>query len=259
MLRGASLEGKEGGLRLTVLGGDGGWPRAGSACSGYLVQREGYVLLVDPGYATAPLLFSVVPPWEIDAVLVTHGHPDHCADLSPLLRARIFDDHPALALPVHAPAGALDAVLALDRPQLLHGAVTVSHLEDGARLQLGPFEIEATALPHTWPNLGYRISTDGPSLAYTGDSGPSDRRVDLARDVTVLLAESSYAARVPDDVVGVLSSARDAGTAATHAGVGRLVLTHLVPDTDPDDALGCARQVFTGQVDVARPGFVLDV
>ena len=249
-------------MRLTVLGGDGGWPRASSACSGYLVQRDGYALLVDPGYATAPRLFSVVPARDIDAVLVTHGHPDHCADLSPLLRARVFDDHPAPALPIHAPAGAVDAVLALDRPRLLHGAVTVTHVEDGGRLRLGPFEIEATALPHTWPNLGYRITTvgpSGPSLAYTGDSGPSERRLDLARDATVLLAEASYAARVPDDVVGVLSSARDAGTAATRAGVGRLVLTHLVPDTDPGAALRCARQLFTGQVDVVRPGFVLDL
>jgi ribonuclease BN (tRNA processing enzyme) len=249
-------------VRLTVLGGDGGWPRAGSACSGYLLQRDGYALLVDPGYATAPRLFSIAPARDIDAVLVTHGHPDHCADLSPLLRARVFDDHPTPALPIHAPAGAVDSVLALDRPQLLRGAVNVTKLEDGARLQLGPFEIEATALPHTWPNLGYRIGAggpSGPSLAYTGDSGPSERLVDLARDVTVLLAEASYAEGVPDDVVGVLSSARDAGRAATRAGVGRLMLTHLVPDTDPGAALRYGREAFTGQVDVARPGFVLDL
>jgi glyoxylase-like metal-dependent hydrolase (beta-lactamase superfamily II) len=62
-------------VRLTVLGGDGGWPRAGGACNGYLVEAEGYVLLIDPGYATAPLLFALLPPWDVDAVLVTHGHP----------------------------------------------------------------------------------------------------------------------------------------------------------------------------------------
>ena len=125
----------------------------------------------------------------------------------------------------------------------------------------GALRDRATALPHTWPNLGYRISTagpSGPSLAYTGDSGPSERLVGLARDVTVLLAEASYAERVPDDIVGVLSSARDAGR-RDPCGVGRLVLTHLVPDTDPRTALRCGRQAFTGQVDVARPGFVLDL
>jgi ribonuclease BN (tRNA processing enzyme) len=223
------------------------------------VEAEGYALLVDPGYATAPRLFSLLQPWDVDAVLVTHGHADHCADLSALLRARTFADRRAPVLPVHAPEGALDAVLALDRPGVLDDAVAVSDLDDGARLTLGPFAVEATALPHTWPNLGYRIGTAGRALAYTGDTGPSERVVDLARDADVLLAEASHAERVPEDMAGRLSSARDAGTAAARAGVGRLVLTHLLPDTDPHASLRCAREAFRGEVDVARPGLVLDI
>ena len=246
-------------MRLTVLGADGGWPRAGSACSGYLVEADGYVLLVDPGYATAPRLFSVCAPSEVDAVLVTHGHPDHCADLSALLRARAFGDRPLPALPVYAPPGALDAVLALDRPGVLDDAVVVTALDDGARLRLGPLAVAATALPHTWPNLGYRISAPGQSLAYTGDSGPSNRVVDLARHATVLLAEASHAEVVPPDMTGLLSSARDAGTAAALAEAERLLLTHLLPTTDPEAAIRCARQLYGGQVDVARPGLVLDL
>jgi ribonuclease BN (tRNA processing enzyme) len=83
--------------------------------------------------------------------------------------------------------------------------------------------------------------------------------VDLARDADVLLAEASHAERVPEDMAGRLSSAHDAGTAAARAGVGRLVLTHLLPDTDPHASLRCAREVFRGEVDVARPGLVLDI
>ena len=67
-----------------VLGGCGAWPAAGQACSGYLVEHDGFRLLMDPGYAVAPLL----DPLTVDAVFVSHGHPDHCADLNPLLRAR---------------------------------------------------------------------------------------------------------------------------------------------------------------------------
>jgi ribonuclease BN (tRNA processing enzyme) len=247
------------GVRLTVLGGDGGWPRAGSACSGYLVEAEGYALLVDPGYETASRLFAVLDPCELDAVLVTHGHPDHCVDLSAVLRARAFADRAVPVLPVYAPAGALDAVLALDRPGVLDDTLAVTDLDDGARLQLGGFMVEAVLLPHTWPNLGYRISTAGQSLAYTGDTGPSDRVVDLARDATLFLAEASHAEQVPDDMSGLLSSARDAGAAAARAEVGRLVLTHLLPGTDPLAAIQCARESFRGEIDVARPGLVLDL
>jgi ribonuclease BN (tRNA processing enzyme) len=84
-------------MRLTVLGGCGAWPAAGLACSGYLVEHDGFRLLIDPGYATLPRLLAVVDAAEVDAVLVSHGHPDHCADLNPLLRARALRDEPTLA------------------------------------------------------------------------------------------------------------------------------------------------------------------
>src|SRR6478672_6145166 len=109
-------------MRLTVLGGAGGFPPAGGACSGYLVEHDGFRLLVDPGYAVVPRLLGLVAAGAIDAVLVSHGHPDHVADLNPLLRARALRDDPAPPLLVYALKGALDAVLALDRPGLLDGA-----------------------------------------------------------------------------------------------------------------------------------------
>src|ERR1700683_5214603 len=120
-------------MRMTVLGGCGGWPAAGRACSGYLVEQDGVRVLIDPGYAVLPRLLEIIPAEDLDAVLVSHGHPDHCADLNPLLRARALRDDPAAALPVCAPGGALDVVLALDRPVMLDDAVTVHSFEPGQR------------------------------------------------------------------------------------------------------------------------------
>ena len=76
-------------MRLTVLGACGAWPEAGQACSGYLVEQDGFRLLVDLGYATVPRLLERVTEEQVDAVFISHGHPDHCADLNPLLRAVI--------------------------------------------------------------------------------------------------------------------------------------------------------------------------
>src|SRR5881409_1129783 len=119
------------GMRMTVLGGCGAWPAAGQACSGYLVEHDGFRLLVDPGFATLPRLLEVIGADDVDAVLISHGHPDHCADLNPLLRARALPDSPPLPLPIHTLPGAVDAVLALDRPATLDGSYRVREFHAG--------------------------------------------------------------------------------------------------------------------------------
>jgi ribonuclease BN (tRNA processing enzyme) len=88
-------------MRLRVLGGCGVWPGAGQARSRYLVESDGFRLLIDPGYATLPRLLESTGAERIDGVLISHGHPDHCADLHPLLRARALRDDPSSPLAVY--------------------------------------------------------------------------------------------------------------------------------------------------------------
>jgi ribonuclease BN (tRNA processing enzyme) len=234
-------------MRLTVLGACGAWPSAGDACSGFLVEHDGFRLVLDLGYATMPRLPS---PETIDAVLISHGHPDHCADLNPLLRARTLRDSPPKPLPVYAPPGALDAVLALDRPGMLD--YDLRPFEPA----VGPFRVETRLLPHWLPNAGIRLTAGGATLAYTGDTGPSPEIVSLARDADLLIAEASYVEEVPADSRAYLSSARQAGGYASAAGAGRLLLTHLMAGTSAEAAL--AATGFSGSVEVARTGAVFE-
>jgi ribonuclease BN (tRNA processing enzyme) len=216
-------------------------------------------LVVDPGYATAPRLFEHVPAEQVDAVLVSHGHPDHCADLNPLLRARALRDDRPPALPVYALPGALDAVLALDAPRMLAGAYTVHDVAAGDRFDLGPFAVQTRLLPHSVPNIGVRLTAGGAALAYTGDAAAHPDLVALAGDADLLLAEATYVEHLPDFAVGMLSTARQAGQQAADAATARLVLTHLWPGTDPADARRAAAAVFDGPIDVATGGLVIDL
>lgn len=243
-----------------MLGGCGAWPAAGRACSGYLVDDAGFRLLVDPGYATLPRLLQVIGADLVDAVLISHGHPDHCADINPLLRARTLrEDPPPTVLPVHSLPGALDAVLALDRPGMLDDAYRLIEFSAGAGFSIGPFDVRTWPLPHSAPNAGMRLSAGGRHVAYTGDTGPSPNLLPLARDVDLFLAEASFAEHVPAGSVGSLSSAREAGETAARAGAGHLLLTHLLPGTDELAAEAAARRAYPGEITVARSGTVVEL
>jgi ribonuclease BN (tRNA processing enzyme) len=246
-------------MRLTVLGGCGAWPEAGQACSGYLVEHDGFTLLVDVGYATVPRLLRHVAAEAVDAVFVTHGHPDHCADLNPLLRARALGGAAPAPVPVYALPGALDAVLALDRPGMLADAYVLREFTAGSRLDIGPFLAQTGLLPHWVPNAGVRLAAGDRVLTYTGDCGPSPDVVALARDADLLLAEATYVDQVPAEARRYLTSAREAGRQATDAGAGQLLLTHLWPGTDPDAARAAAGGGYRGDVGIATADLVVDL
>ena len=247
-------------MKVTVLGGCGAWPTAGQACSGYLVEHDGFRLVLDPGYATLPQLLRYAAAEQVDAVLISHGHPDHCADLNPLLRARALGEAPPSGLPVHTLPGAVNAVLALDNPRMLAGAYALREFTAGHRLEVGPFVVDTWALPHFVPNAGMRLTAGGRVLAYTGDTGPSPDIAVMAREADVLLAEATFPDRVlPARDAPYLSTARQAGEHAARADAKRLVLTHLWPGTDPSVARAAAERVFFADLDIATPGLTIDL
>jgi ribonuclease BN (tRNA processing enzyme) len=239
-------------VQVTVLGACGAWPEPDNACSGFLIEHEGYRLLLDAGYATLPRLLTMLDAADLDAVYITHGHPDHCADLNPLLRARALRDDPPPSLPIYALPGALDAVLALDHPRMIGQSYELHPVSDNHALTIGPFDAHTALLPHSVPNAGIRLTAGGRTIAYTCDAAPSDRTVDLARNADLFIAEATHLANESPNPT--LSTAEQAGAQARAAGVHQLLLTHLWPGTNHADATAAARTNYGGPTDVATRG-----
>ncbi|MGV9211819.1 MBL fold metallo-hydrolase [Micromonospora sp. RB23] len=246
-------------MRIGVLGGLGAWPSVDQGCAGFLVERQGFRLLIDPGYATLQPLLTRLPASAVDAVYVSHGHPDHCADLQPLLRARALADRPAPALSVYAPTGSLDALLAIDGSGVVDTAYQLHEFTPGDAFDVGPFAVRTWSLPHWVPNAGARFSVAGVSLTYTGDTGPSPLLAEMARDVDLLIADATYVDEIPDGHAGFLSSAAEAGRYASAARARAVLLTHLWPGTDSAAAVAAARRAYGGPVTVARSGVVVEL
>jgi ribonuclease BN (tRNA processing enzyme) len=242
-------------VRLRVLGSAGGWPGAGRACSGYLLEAAGHRIWLDAGPGTFAELLRHHTIGDLDAIWITHLHPDHCSDL---LTVRTFVASTAARLPVFGPPGWADRMDAfLGRPGAMAAAFETVELADRVVHPLGPLHLEAVAMHHHVPAFGLRVTADGVTFAYTGDSGPGPAVESLAAGADLLLAEAflAVAGLAEDPYVSTPEAA--AATAGANQ-VGHLVLTHLHPDADPVLVRQRAAAVFDGRLDLARPGDVYE-
>jgi ribonuclease BN (tRNA processing enzyme) len=241
-------------LTLTPVGVGFAYSRPGEAQSAYLVTRGRRAVCLDLGAGALNRLQELVAPEALDALVVTHTHPDHFADL---LALRVYMRHgPGLGrrLRVIGPPGLRDLLVGVGGDgwdeafafELLDPDATVA-IAPGMRLTCAP-------VPHGPPTFAVRIDGDGGgSVTYGADCMPNDALPRLAARTDILLAECSEGAG-PRDPDGVHLSAMEAAQMAVAAGAGRLLLTHCAPQHDRDAALAVARGIFPGPVDWARQG-----
>jgi ribonuclease BN (tRNA processing enzyme) len=252
-------------MKLTVVGCSGSYPGPDSPASCYLLEAdlEGrtWRVLLDLGSGALGPLQKHVDPLTIDAVFLTHLHPDHYFDISGLYV--MWKYHPAgprAPIPVWGPQHvARQAARAYGLPDEPGMRAEFDFHEYAAQpVRIGPFTVTPTRVVHPVPAYGLRVEADGRTLAYSGDTGPCTELVDLARDADLLLSEAAFQEGTVNPVDLHLTGV-DAGRAAEKAAVGRLLLTHIPPWHDRAVALAEARTTFTGQVDLARCDTAYDV
>lgn len=232
-------------MTLTVLGCSGSYPGPGEACSGYLVRSEHTTLWVDAGTGTLANLQRHVGLADVDAVLLSHEHPDHWLDIHGYYVA-VKHYAPRDAVPVYSPAGLRDHAYYRDEP------LQWNDVAGGDTVRIGDVDVTFSRTDHGPETLAMRFDSGGRSLGYSADSGPGWTLEALGTGLHLALCEASLA---PHDE-GRLQhmSARQAGRSARAAGAARLVLTHLAPGLDAIQSRIDGAEAFGDEVDMARTG-----
>lgn len=243
-------------MKLTIVGCAGSFPGPEAPCSAYLVEAEGFRLLVDFGTGSLGTLQRYVDPHSIDAIYLSHLHGDHMFDASSYVVARRYGPSgPYPQLPVYGPAGTEQRLSEVydggDEP--LDDVYRFVTLTPGTGT-IGPFELTVDRMNHPVETFGARIEHGGRTLAYSADTASCDQLTKLADGADLFLSEASYVEtrKNPPDLH---LTGREAGRYASRAAVGRLLLTHLVPAWHSEaQTLDEVAGEYDGPTEVVRPG-----
>jgi ribonuclease BN (tRNA processing enzyme) len=245
-------------LTLTVLGSSGTYAGAGNACSGYLIRSGGLSVLVDAGPGTLANLQRHIPVTDIDAIVVSHVHPDHWLEL-PVLRNALHYVHRTTGVPLHTTDEVLDAA-----DGLTLGGISATFvptvIKDGSDFRIGPLRFRTSRTDHPPETLAVRVDDGDSSLAYTADTGPEWSVSELGPDLDVVLSEATFLDERREDEGDdgrpaprpVHLSALQAGRLARDAGARRLLVTHVLPTGSVDDAVAEASDAFGARAEPAE-------
>lgn len=237
-------------LAVTVLGCSGTFAGPGNACSGYLVRGGGATVLLDAGPGVLASLQQHLPLTAIDAVVVSHSHPDHWGDV-PVLRNALHYvlGHSGVALyTTEETLGILDGVF----HDGLGAAFDATVVSDGADFAVGPLRLRCSRTAHPPETLATRVDLGGRSLAYSSDTGPAWSFAQLGTGIDLAICEATWLRSDGFDVDDLHMTAEQAGRLARDAGVGRLLITHVPPTGSVSLAVAEASEAYGAPVDPVR-------
>lgn len=237
-------------LNVTVLGCSGTYAGPDGACSGYLVRGGGTTVMLDAGPGTLANLQHHVRPDELDAVVISHSHPDHWLEVPVLRNALAYVlEHRGVAL--LSTAETLEMI-----EYVCHGRIGPSFvpevIADGSEFSVGELDLRCSRTDHPPETLGVRVDHRGRSFGYSADTGPGWSLAELGPGLDVGISEATWLDSVGVAGDPVHTTAGQAGGSARAAGVGRLLVTHVLPTGSVDEAVAEASDAYGAAVEAAR-------
>jgi ribonuclease BN (tRNA processing enzyme) len=241
-------------VKVTVLGCAGTFPNAASACSSYLVEHDGFSLLLDMGNGAVGALQEYAGLLAPDAVFLSHLHADHCVDLVAYSYARRFHPEKPGPVTVYGPHGTRERLTSIGGG----GRTAFDDVYEFAtarrgKSEIGPFEVTLAPAAHPVETYSIRLTAGDRTVVYSGDSGPTTALVTNALGADLFLCEATWehGGTYPSDLH---MTAQEAGEHAKRAGAKRLWLVHTTPFTDAETLREQAAGAFDGELDVPPAG-----
>lgn len=261
-------------MRLTIVGCAGSFAGPHSPASAYLVQADDasgrtWNVLLDLGNGALGTLQQFIDPLDVDAVLLSHLHPDHVADICglyvytryhpTLVDSQVTREPVRILGPVETEAR-LAAMYGLNRGETFAPALDIGEWDSGRTYSFGPIAVEAFEVRHPVPAYAMRVTApaeDGGSdivLTYSGDTDTCPGLDEAARDATVFLCEAAFLEGRDDALDGIHLTGYRAGQVAQRANVRHLLVTHIPSWNDRSDAEREVRAAFSGAFELVEAG-----
>lgn len=219
-------------MKVTVLGYWGAFPWNGEGTSSYLLEADDFSLLIDAGSSTLNVLQEQLDPLTLDAVIISHYHHDHIADLGVLQYYRQLKPkgQPVPILPIYGHQEDGGHYESLSLPGVSEGHPYV----EGEPLEIGPFRLRFLRTVHPVTCFAMRIEEvkTGKVLVYTADSGHLAAFKEFNKGADVLIADT-YLLEGQEKHHAHFTS-KEAGLMAREGRIKTLILSHLPQEIDLD-------------------------
>lgn len=247
-----------GSLWVTPIGVGAGYGRAGELQSSYLVGAGTTRLCMDLGAGAFNALRARIDPEELDAIVISHLHADHCVDLFALRVYLLWGPAKGRRVRLIGPEGLRSHLSGFAGEEGWDDAFSFEVIDPSADpIEVGDAKLSFREVPHSTTTYAIRVDHAGKAITYGADCRRNDELVTLARGSELLIAECSDGTETQKSTVHM--SGAEAGTIARLAVVDRLLLTHCYPEHDRDATLAAARRAFPGKVGWAEQGIRVNV